>query len=582
MIHSTIARSLKNFLVNPKKLFWFYIGLNLIPSLCLIFTEPFTFIGKIILLTFPAGLYFILFSLKKNTGAMQLLLFPLLIFHAFQLVLFYLFGEAVIAVDMFLNVATTNVSEAGELLDNLWPAIMLVCLLYIPTIAIAIVTCRHKIHLPAAYRKKAIVSGVALLLFSFALTFVARNKNTGRFTVHEDIYPANVLYNLGFAINKWHNSQRYPVTSKDFSFKAEKQANAPLREIYVIVVGEASRAENWQLYGYSRPTNPRLSQEPGLVLYEDAITQSNTTHKSVPLILSAASAEDYSVIYSHKSILDAFKEAGFTTVFLSNQIPNRSFTDFYAEEADFHHNIRTPKEGGLITVNNFDEAMLPLMQHYIDSLPGNLFFVLHTYGSHFNYKERYPAEFSVFKPDNATGVKAENRQQLINAYDNSVLYTDDFLHRTIGILRNTPDSSALFYSSDHGEDLLDDSRKRFLHSSPNPTFYQLRIPIFMWFSDNYQNAFPEKVQHATDNRTKPVATNAAFHTMLDAASINSPYLDTDLSLVHPGFKTVQRMYLNDHDKPIFFYNAGLKKADKEMIGKRQLFITFAGKSVNPY
>lgn len=570
MTHSAISTFFNRFLASPEKLFRFYIVMNLIPSLCLMFTEPFNFAGKAALLAFPAGLYLILFSLRKNTGAMQLLLFPLLIFHAFQLVLFYLFGEAVIAVDMFLNVATTNVSEAGELLNNLWPAIVLVCLLYIPTIVIAIVSCKRKIHLPASYRKKAVVAGGILLLLSFGLTFVARNKNTGRFTVHEDIYPANVIYNLGFAINKWHKSQCYPLSSKDFSFKAEKRAYAPFREIYVLVVGEASRAENWQLYGYSRPTNPRLSQEPGLVLYKDAITQSNTTHKSVPLILSAASAEDYSVIYSHKSILSAFKEAGFTTLFLSNQIPNRSFTDFYAEEADFHHNIRTPKEGGLITVNNFDGAMLPLMQHYIDSLPGNLFFVLHTYGSHFNYKERYPAEFSVFKPDDATGVKAENRQQLINAYDNSVLYTDDFLHRVIGILRDTPATSALFYTSDHGEDMLDDKRKRFLHSSPNPTFYQLRIPVFMWFSDNYRTAFPEKVQHAAANRTKPVATNAAFHTMLDAASIATPYLDTDLSLVHPDFKSVKRMYLNDHDKPIFFYKAGLKKADKEMIEERQM------------
>lgn len=284
--------------------------------------------------------------------------------------------------------------------------------------------------------------------------------------------------------------------------------------------------------------------------------------------MSAASAEDYSVIYTHKSILSAFKEAGFTSVFLSNQIPNRSFTDFYADEADFHRNIRTADEGGLITTNTFDDAMLPLLQHYIDSIPGNLFIVLHTYGSHFNYKERYPESFSVFQPDNATSVKTENKEQLINAYDNSVLYTDDFLHRVIGVLNDAQATSALFYTSDHGEDLLDDARKRFLHASPNPTFYQLKIPVFMWFSDNYRTIFPDKVQYALNNRTKPVATNAAFHTMLDAAFIQSPYLQTDLSLVSPDFKVARRMYLNDHDKPVFFYKAGLKKEDKEMIDKR--------------
>lgn len=215
--------------------------------------------------------------------------------------------------------------------------------------------------------------------------------------------------------------------------------------------------------------------------------------------------------------------------------------------------------------------MLPLLQHYLDSVPGNLFVVLHTYGSHFNYKERYPKSFSVFKPDNATNVKVENKAELINAYDNSIRYTDHFLHKLIQTLQNREATSALFYTADHGEDMLDDKRNRFLHASPNPTFYQLYIPIFMWFSESYQTAFPEKVTHAIGNKTKPVATNAAFHTMLDLAFIQTPYLQPNLSLVSPDFQITRRMYLNDHDKPIYFYNAGLKKADKQMIGKRNLY-----------
>ena len=119
---------------NPKLLFWFFIGINLIPSIL--------------------GLYLLFFSLSKDTGLIQLVLFPLLFLHAFQLVLFYLFGEAVIAVDMFLNLATTNASEAGELLDNIWPAIILVCALYIPTIIVAVIACKLKLYLPVSFRKK--------------------------------------------------------------------------------------------------------------------------------------------------------------------------------------------------------------------------------------------------------------------------------------------------------------------------------------------------------------------------------------------------------------------------------------------
>lgn len=544
---------------NPKLLFWFFIGINLIPSICLFFTEPFSITGKLVLLLFPLGLYLLFFSLSKDTGLIQLVLFPLLFLHAFQLVLFYLFGEAVIAVDMFLNLATTNASEAGELLDNIWPAIILVCALYIPTIIVAVIACKLKLYLPVSFRKKWIATGALWMFLSCLLLFTSNNNNTGRFTLHEDVYPVNVVYNCGFAINKWRHSQQYPVLSKNFTFKAHKDVRSSKREIYVLVIGEASRAENWSLYGYPRETNPLLAQTSGLVVYKDAITQSNTTHKSVPLILSAASAEDYSVVYTHKSILTAFKEAGFTTIFLSNQTPNRSFTDFYFQEADHHQNIRCSPDGSMTTVNNFDEAMLPLLQHYVDSISGNLFVVLYTYGSHFNYKERYPEIFSLYEPDNVANVKVENKVQLINAYDNSIRYTDNFLYTLIGMLRKQEVISALFYTPDHGEDMLDDRRKRFLHSSPNPTFYQLYIPMFIWFSENYQRDFPEKVGYAVQNKPKPVATNAVFHTMLDVAFIQTPYLQPGLSLVSSDFQTRQRMYLNDHDKPIFSIMPDLKK-----------------------
>ncbi len=564
-------RFFKLFFSNPYRLFWFYVGMSLIPSVCLIFTEPFSFMGKVVLITFPFGLYIFLLSLSKNTGKVQLFLFPLLFLHAFQLVLFYLFGEAVIAVDMFLNLVTTNVSEASELLDNIWPAVVIVCLLYLPTTAIAAVACKRKVYLPSPFRKKMIISGAFLILISYGLTFTAINKNTARFTLHEDVYPANVIYNLGFAAQKWSRSEKYPESSRNFTFQARKDIHPQKREIYVLVVGEASRAENWNLCGYERETNPYLSKTPGLVFFPDAITQSNTTHKSVPLILSAASAENYDVIYTQKSILEAFKEAGFTTLFLSNQIPNRSFTDFFATQADYRHNIRTDGGENLITHNHFDGDLLPIVRHYLDSLPGNLFFVLHTYGSHFNYKERYPQSFSRFLPDNATKVAVSNKQELINAYDNSILYTDYFLHQLIESLQQTEDCTALFYTADHGEDLLDDNRKRFLHASPNPTYYQLHIPIFIWMSGTYQTAYPEKAEAISQNLTKPVATDAAFHTVLDMAAIRTPYLQPDLSLANTAFKITDRMYLTDHDKPIFFYNAGLKPQDKSMIERRNIY-----------
>ncbi len=127
----------------------------------------------------------------------------------------------------------------------------------------------------------------------------------------------------------------------------------------------------------------------------------------------------------------------------------------------------------------------------------------------------------------------------------------------------------MIYSPDHGEDLLDDNRKRFLHASPIPTYYQIHIPFLMWFSDNYIKARPEKFEVARYNSNAPISSNASiFHTLLEMAEINTPYFDASYSLVNPEFVRRPRMYLGDHDQPVNYYEVGLKKEDKEMILKR--------------
>ncbi len=554
------------FLQHPKAIFFFYLAVNLIPSWVLIGTEPFNLWGKVSLFLFPMGLYMMLFSLSKKTGLIQLLCFPLVVLHAFQLVISYLFGEDVIAVDMFLNVVTTNVNEAGELLGGLLPSVVFVCVVYIPTLLLAWRQTRKKIVLPSSFRRRAFVSGIGVLLLCYPLSFFSENKDTQTFYYYKEVYPVNMLYNLNFAVHKFLRVNQYEETSHAFTFGATRSSAATVREVYVMVIGETARAESWSLYGYERETTPRLQNDPNIVWFRDAITQSNTTHKSVSIMLSAASAENYEIIYQQKSVLTAFKESGFKAVFISNQSPNHTFTDFFSREADYTHFFRSVEGGD----NKLDGELLPQMIHYIDSLTENLFIVFHTYGSHFNYQERYPASFARFKPDNVTSVSKKYRNILVNSYDNSIRYTDHFLDSITTILKERELCTALLYASDHGEDILDDDRNRFLHASPHPTFYQLRIPLFLWFSEAYKVSYPDQYAAARANQETGIATNSIFHTLLDMARIQSSYLDTTRSLVHSGLRVEQRMYLDDHDKPIPYLKAGLKPEDKKMIQLRRL------------
>ena len=106
------------------------------------------------------------------------------------------------------------------------------------------------------------------------------------------------------------------------------------------------------------------------------------------MILSAASADNFEIIYKQKSIITAFKEAGFKTAFLSNQVPNNTFTDFFSREADVVKFLR----GDPLAISNnpLDHDLLPLLDNFIAKGGNKQFIVLHTYGSHFNYCDRHP------------------------------------------------------------------------------------------------------------------------------------------------------------------------------------------------
>ena len=564
-----ITKLSKKLFLSPIALFWFYIFVNMAPTLYFLITDPLNLMGKVVIFIFPLGLYFVLLTVVKNMGMWQIILLPLLVLHAFQIVLFYLFGEDVIAVDMFLNVVTTNATEVTELLGTLLPAIALVCLLYIPTLILAAVQWKQKNFLSWKFRKLTMTIGTLLMAISLLLSFYSENTNSKSFVYQLHVYPINAIHNLGFAVNKWDKVRRYPDTSKDFSYQATRNKKSEDRQIFVLIIGETSRADNWQIYGYERETNPLLSKQENLYHFEDVLTQSNTTHKSVSIIMSEAEADNYNTIYQKKGIIDAFKEAGFTTITLSNQAENHSFIEFFTKEADIYKTIRTTGMNGS-TVNLMDTALIPLLNEHIDNTPGDLFIVIHTYGSHFNYMERYPKEFRKFTPDKITEVSKKQKEQLVNAYDNSILFTDYFLAETIKTLETKDAQTALLYISDHGEDLFDDQRGRFLHASPTPTYYQLRVPLLTWFSKDYIKENLTKIESIKDNRNKAVSSNAIFHTLLEIANINTPYLQKQLALTNGFFQNTQRVYLNDHDQAVPYLQMNLKKEDHEMLKKNNI------------
>ena len=127
-------------------------------------------------------------------------------------------------------------------------------------------------------------------------------------------------------------------------------------------------------------------------------------------------------------------------------------------------------------------------------------------------------------------------------------------------------STALLYCADHGEDILDDQRGRFLHASPTTTAYQIYVASLAWFSDAYRRNFPEKVAAAESHENAPATTHALFHTMADMASIEGDHIRKRVSLVSPEYDTLApRFYLNDHNEAVPFRKTGLAPQDIQVL-----------------
>jgi len=332
--------------------------------------------------------------------------------------------------------------------------------------------------------------------------------------------------------------------SSKFSFKAHQPLQNQEPQLVIMVIGESSRYDRWSLNGYARETNPLLKQEANLVSLPDMITSVSATRLSVPVMISRkAATQSLKDGFYEKSFLTAYKEAGFKTYWLSNQISFGQFdtpVSVFAKEADV---IQFMNLGGFTNNSNFDQILLEPLQHAIaDPAPKKLI-VLHTLGSHWNYSQRYPKEFDKWQPslfgvDKPVYTDLKIKPQLNNSYDNSILYTDWFLSHVIGELKDAHQLATMMYVADHGQTLYDNSCNLAFHG--HNTQYEFHVPALVWYSDQYRERFPEKVRQLLRHRKARLATENVFHTLLDLGDIEYDGQKLEWSFINGQFKQHKR------------------------------------------
>ena len=197
--------------------------------------------------------------------------------------------------------------------------------------------------------------------------------------------------------------------------------------------------------------------------------------------------------------------------------------------------------------------------------------VLHCYGSHFDYRDRCPKQFARFQPTDYPSATAKQKEKLLNAYDNTILYTDHVISLVIKSLEKSGTPAVMLYTSDHGEDIYDDSRGRFLHASPNPTYYHLHVPYLVWASMQWRENHSSQWGNLMQHRDLPISTGmVTFHTMLDLAGLKTDLFQPGHALGNDKFKPSKRLYINDHNQLRALDNCGLRSQDVEQFHKYRL------------
>ncbi len=326
-------------------------------------------------------------------------------------------------------------------------------------------------------------------------------------------------------------SARAPFEEIGIDAKQLKSGRA--RTVGILVVGETARADHFSLNGYERNTNPRLGLR-SLLNFPNARAGGTSTAISVPYMFSFLGKSQFSTARAARqsNLLDVLTRAGVKVVWIDNNSGNKGVCDRIG-----YKDLRGGADPASVLFSDggyFDEALLGEAEQQIESTEGDLLIVLHTMGSHGPaYYRRYPPAFEVFKPCcKASSPQRSPQAEVVNAYDNSILYTDHVLDRLIGMLERRPDGEAafLFYASDHGESLGENGV--YLHGLPEilAPAAQTRIPMLAWLSPRIVADRSLDYPQLQARTAEPSSHDNIPHTMLGLFQVRTSLYRPELDL----------------------------------------------------
>jgi len=369
------------------------------------------------------------------------------------------------------------------------------------------------------------------LLFSSDYTAFFRNHHHLRYLVS----PVNYIYSIGkVSVAALQNHDSSPIEIGTDAKQVKEVRHTNKNSLIVMVVGETARAGSFALNGYNRNTTPELQHED-IINFPNFYSCGTSTHVSLPCMFSMFGRDkfDEGKAKRYEKLPDVLQRAGLDVLWLDNNSGCKGVCKNIPTRDTSHLKL-----DGLCTDSGcFDEVMLVDLEKYIETRERDTVIILHQNGSHGPaYYQRHPETFSRFSPECKTNELGScGANEIINAYDNTILYTDHFLGKVISLLKKESKQfdTAMLYVSDHGESLGE--HNIYLHSLPYliAPDEQKHVPFIAWFSNDFvrdnqfsQSCFKQRARQEYSH-------DYLFHTLLGLTHVSTSIYEPELDIFRP-------------------------------------------------
>ena len=333
----------------------------------------------------------------------------------------------------------------------------------------------------------------------------------------------------------------------DERFKNTKVLDNVDEGTYVLIIGESFSKYHSSLYGYPRDTSPNLKKrydQGEIIKFDNVVSPHHFTRDTLLKLVTDYSYDSKQSFAESMNIIDLFKKAGYKTFWLSNQedfIYNGAGLSSVVNRAD--EVIFTEKSMSDAKIKLDDSSLLPFINQALNDSSKKKFIVVHLFGSHMDYKHRYPKEFEYFnlslEEEYFTKLQKENKK-IVNEYHNAIRFSDYLVNEVISLTEKTSENSYVFYLSDHGQIVYDDNTKYVGNTLPTLNIKAVEIPMLVWISKSYRELNKNKIEFMKKVRDKKFSSENIIYSLINLSNFKYDGYDSKKDLFNEDFEEKDR------------------------------------------